>query len=187
MKFLKEFFTEFLQPLSLILAISILATFAPVGLSQTTAPPPPSPEMRYYDFWPGTWFKVVDGRVDKKASSFRIKRSIHAAAFEEEWRQVDDQGNVLVSRAIRAWDQVNKRWMFAWISDNSLFQVWEGRKYGDRWYIVREFEVGGKRFLSRQAWWSGGKGRVVRISERSFDEGATWELRFREEYERVSP
>ena len=141
--------------------------------------------MTYYDFWPGTWARIVNGRPDTKASSFTVKRGVHPAAFEEEWRLVSDTGTVSLSRAIRAWDQVGKRWMFVWVSDNALFQVWEGQKVGDRWYIVREFEIDGKRFLSRQAWWPESHDRVIRVSERSVDGGATWQPRFREEYGRV--
>ena len=164
----------------------LLALSAASASAQTDAPPPPSPEMSYYDFWPGTWARIINGRVDTKASAFRVTRGIHAAAFEEEWRQVDEKGAVRLSRAIRAWDQVTNRWMFTWVSDNALFQVWAGRKYGDRWYIVREFEVGGRRFLSRQAWWPEGGNRVVRVMERSLDGGQTWELRSRTEYGRAS-
>jgi hypothetical protein len=164
----------------------LLAISAPSASAQTDAPPPDSPEMRYYDFWPGAWARIVNGRIDRNDIAFRVKRGVHAAAFEEEWRQVDEKGVVRLSRAIRAWDQVASRWMFVWVSGNALFQVWEGRKYGDRWYIVREFEVGGRRFLSRQAWWSEGPDRVARVLERSFDEGKTWEVRYRDEYARVS-
>jgi hypothetical protein len=141
--------------------------------------------MKYYDFWPGHWSKIVNGRVDPKATTFIVKRGVHEAAYEEEWRQVNDRGEVALSRAFRAWDQVGKRWMFAWVSQNALFQVWDGRKFGDRWYIVREFEIDGKKFLSRQAWWPSGQDRITRIMERSFDNGATWELRSREEFGKV--
>ena len=72
-----------------------------------------------------------------------------------------------------------------WVSDNALFQVWDGQKVGDRWYIVREFEIDRKRFLARQAWWPEGVDRVVRVSERSFDGGETWQPRFRQEYGRL--
>ena len=168
-----------------LIGVASLLASAPFARAQTDAPPPPSPEMSYYDFWPGTWVRIVNGRVDLKASSFRVTRGIHAAAFEEEWRQVDEKGVVRLSRAIRAWDQVSNRWMLTWVSDNALFQVWEGRKYGDRWYIVREFEVGGRRFLSRQAWWPEDPNRVIRVMERSFDDGKSWELRSRTEYGRA--
>lgn len=163
---------------------SCVAVAAQAG-AQTDAPLVASPETAYYDFWPGTWARIVDGRPDARASSFVVRRGVHPAAFEEDWRLVDAAGTVRASRGMRAWDQVGKRWMFAWVSDNALFQVWEGQKIGDRWYIVREFEVDGKRFLSRQAWWPEGPDRVIRVSERSLDGGATWAVRSRDEYGRV--
>jgi len=171
-----------LQLLGLMFAGASLS----IGWAQTDAPAPASAEMRHFDFWPGKWVKIVNGHPDPKATSFTVKRSIHDAAFEEEWRQINDRGEIAVSRAFRAWDQIGGRWMLAWISQNALFQVWEGRKFGDRWYIVREFEVEGRKFLSRQAWWLSGPDRVTRLMERSFDGGANWELRSREEFGRVA-
>lgn len=93
-----------------------------------------SEDTHYYDFWPGTWVEVVDGRADTSATTFTVRRSVHPAAFEEDWRLVYN-GASHQSTALRAWDQVNNRWMFTWISDNALFQVWEGQKRGDHWYI----------------------------------------------------
>lgn len=173
-------------PLILVVMVVLLA-LSESASAQTDALPSSSPEMHYYDFWPGTWYRIIDGRMDETKLSFRVTRSVHAAAFEEEWIQEDEKGSARLSRGIRAWDQINNRWMFVWISENALFQVWEGRKYGDRWYIVREFEINGRRFLSRQAWWPEGTNRVVRIMERSFDGGTTWELRSRSEYGRAQP
>jgi hypothetical protein len=168
-----------------VILVSSTVAIAAAALAQTASPPAPSPEMKYYDFWPGTWVRVVNGRADTDASRFVVRRGVHSAAFEEDWRLVSDPGTVSTSRAIRAWDQIGRRWMFVWISDNALFQVWEGQKVGDRWYIVKEFEIDGKRFLSRQAWWPEGQDRLIRVSERSFDGGATWQPRFREEYVRL--
>jgi hypothetical protein len=174
------------QLLKIVVILVVCCVGAAGTLSaQTSAPPAASPEMKHYDFWPGTWARIVKGEPDPTASTFVVRRGVHPASFEEDWRLVDDAGVVRASRAIRAWDQIGRRWMFVWVSDNALFQVWEGRKVGDRWYIVREFEVDGQRFLSRQAWWPEGQDRVVRISEHSFDGGSTWRTRFREEYGRV--
>jgi hypothetical protein len=69
--------------------------------------------------------------------------------------------------------------MLAWINADGVFQVWEGRTVGADWYVYRAFEQQGKRFWSRQAWIAGGPDRVTRIMERSFDDGASWELRSR--------
>ena len=162
-----------------------LAIMVSTVCAQTTSAPKVSTEMKYYDFWPGTWALVVNGKIDEKASSFRVSRGIHDAAFDEEWRLVNEKGEVLVSRGMRAWDQASSRWMFAWVSANALFQVWEGRKFGDDWYIVREFEADGRKFLSRQALLQGGPDRIVWVSERSNDGGKTWEPRFRQEFGRL--
>ncbi|MFW6078372.1 MAG: hypothetical protein ACODAE_02045 [Gemmatimonadota bacterium] len=152
---------------------------------QTDAPMPDSPEARYFDFWPGTWVEVVDGAPDTAATTFTVTRGVHRSAFEERWKLVYD-GAAHRSTALRAWDRVNERWMFTWVSDNGLFQVWEGRKVGDDWYIVREFEIDGERFLSRQAWIPRGRNELVRVMERSFDGGQSWETRSRTRFRRVS-
>jgi len=42
-------------------------------------------DAKYFDFWEGTWHVInADGTIDT-ASYFKVKRSVHPAAFEEEW------------------------------------------------------------------------------------------------------
>jgi hypothetical protein len=145
-----------------------------------------SADTHYYDFFVGRWLPVENGRVDTAGTSFTVRRSIHPAAYEEYWEQrVDSQ--VLRSTALRAWDQVAGRWMFTWVSDNGLYQVWQGEKVGADWYIVREFDFEGQKFLSRQAWIPDGPGRLVRVMERSTDGGKTWQTRSRGTFQRVAP
>lgn len=166
------------------LAGALLVAHAGAAAAQTDAPFVASEATRYYDFWPGTWAEVVDGEPDTTRTTFRVRRVVHPAAYEEAWKLVYD-GAAHHSTAIRAWDQVSERWMFAWVSENGLFQVWEGREVDGDWYIVREFEVDGRRFLSRQAWLPEDDDHLVRVMERSFDGGATWEPRSRTRFARV--
>jgi hypothetical protein len=142
-------------------------------------------DARYYDFWPGTWYRVIDGEIDTTNTRFHVTPGIHSAAFEETWRLVIDSTTTITARALRAWDAGAGHWQYVWISDDGLFQVWEGRRVNGDWYIYREFEGQGEPLLSRQAWLPQESGRVVRISEQSSDGGATWRRRFREEYRRV--
>lgn len=151
---------------------------------QTDAPMPDTEDAHYFDFWPGTWVEMVEGKPDPSATTFSVTESVHSAAFEEVWKLVYG-GTTHHSVALRAWDQTQHRWMFTWVSDNGLFQVWEGRKFGDDWYIVREFEVDGERFLSRQAWLPASENELVRVMERSFDGGQTWEPRSRTRFKRI--
>lgn len=126
-----------------------------------------------------------NGQIDTAGTWFEVRRGVHDAAFEEGWRLRIDSATTIRARAFRAWDAAAERWMYAWVSDNGLFQTWEGRRVGDDWYIYRRFGTGADAFLSRQAWIPVEPGRVVRTIERSTDGGDTWALRVREEYMRV--
>jgi hypothetical protein len=148
-----------------------IATLRSVGDQQTD-------DSAYFDFWPGSWHRVDGDHIDPEAS-FVITRGINRSAFDEWWRLRGDKNEVLISRAMRVWDTSTRRWMLAWINADGVFQVWEGRTVGADWYVYRAFEQQGKRFWSRQAWIAGGPDRVTRIMERSFDDGASWELRSR--------
>lgn len=143
-----------------------------------------SEDQRYYDFWPGTWYRVVDGAIDTTGTRFNVRR-VYDAAFEETWRLVVDSTTTIAARALRAWDRSERRWRYVWISESGHFQVWEGRQVDGDWFLYNEFDIDGERVLSRQAWIPRGADRLVRISEHSRDGGRTWEERFREEYERI--
>lgn len=171
-----------------LVAATLLAAGAAPGVSgQTDAPMTESEDTHYYDFWPGNWAEIVDGRPDPTADRFEVRRVVSQAAFEETWHLVyDGDDHATVSMALRAWDQVTGSWRFVWIGDNGLFQVWEGEKVDGDWYIVKEFEIGGQTILSRQAWIPDGDDRVVRLHQRSTDSGRTWTTRYRTVFERIS-
>jgi hypothetical protein len=158
----------------MILAALLLTCVA--AFPQDMAPLVESADTHYYDFWVGRWVVEKDGQIDPAGQTFTVARGIHAAALEETWKG---------ARAFRAWDKTAGRWMHIWISANGLLQVWEGRKVGSDWYMFKEFDINGDRYLSRQAVLNRGPGRAVRISERSDDGGKTWVVRFQEDLRRV--
>jgi hypothetical protein len=158
-----------------------LAVLLALSLAQA-----PATDAAYYAFWPGTWCALVDDAPRADQSCFVVKTGLHDAVFDEEWVQLVD-GQRLVSKAMRAWDPIEKRWMLVWVSAEGHFQIWNGTKVGSDWYIVRAFEQGGQSFLSRQAWIPNGAGRLVRVMERSFDNGVTWQPRSRTEFGRLQP
>jgi hypothetical protein len=167
--------------------MSLMATVAYIGTpasAQTNEPFEGHAQSGYYDFWPGVWQQIIDGEPDPDATTFVVRRSVHPAAYLEEWTQVDD-GVARESFAIRAWDQINDRWMFTWISENALYQTWSSERVGDDWYIVKEWNIGGKVFLTRQAWIPDDPDTLVRVFERSFDDRATWETVSRTRFKRV--
>jgi hypothetical protein len=87
-----------------------------------------------------------------------------------------------VARAWRAWDSRTAKWDFAWMSDNGLFQIWEGKKVNDIWYIYKNFVTDGEEVLSRQAFIFEDSKTLKRTSEHSRDNGASWKMRFEEKY-----
>jgi hypothetical protein len=165
--------------------LAAVLVLAPVAAAQTDSGYMQSDDTHYYDFWPGTWIEVIDGVPDTTASRFEVKRSVNPSAFEERWRLVYD-GESHESVAIRSWDQTNNRWAFAWISDNALFQVWDGVKLEGEWYITKEFDIGGQKVHSRQAWIPEGENRLTRVLERSVDGGETWTTRYRGTFVKVA-
>jgi hypothetical protein len=164
--------------------IGLLCGVAFPAAAQDVIHQPFPPAARYFDFWPGTWYRVVNGLPDTTATRFTVRRSVHSAAWEEEWRMRVDT-SLVVAHAVRAWDATRNRWEYVWVSSQGHFQVWEGRQVGSDWYIYREFEFPTDRYLSRQAWLPISPGRVRRISQKSYDGGVTWQLRFEEEYVRL--
>ena len=145
--------------------------------TQDTLPLVESADTHYYDFWVGTWLEVKDGKVVDGPPAFTVVRGVHAGALEETW----GSGAPVSARAFRTWDKTAGRWMHVWVSANGLFQVWEGRKVGADWYMFKEFDIQGDRYLSRQAILPDGENKAVRISERSNDGGKTWQPRFRQQ------
>ena len=169
---------------TLILLILAIHMHPSTAIAQTDAPFEPSVDTHYFDFWPGTWVEVVDGVPDTTATRFEVRRSVNPASFIEHWIQVYD-GAEHASVALRGWDQVQEKWLFTWMSDNALFQMWDGQKIDGHWYIVKEFTINGTTLISRQAWIPDGENRLVRVMERSFDRGETWQTRSRTEFVRL--
>lgn len=135
-------------------------------------------EANYYDHWVGEWYKEVNGKVDK-LPSFVVTQGLYRGSFEETW--IGAGGSF--SKAWRAWDNRTKKWDFAWMSVDGLFQIWKGKKVNDIWYMYNTFILdNGEEILSRQAFIPQGSSVLVRTSEHSKDNGKTWKLRFREKY-----
>ena len=138
-------------------------------------------DAKYFSFWSGNWVLLRDdGSVDS-TTFYNVKHGVHEAAYAEEWQM--GPGNKSI--AIRAWDKTNSKWGFVWVSSNGLFQVWDTRKVGKDWYIYKEFDVNGDKYMSRQGFLLQADGTVLRISEKSYD-GIKWELRFKQILKKVS-
>ncbi len=131
----------------------------------------------YYDTWVGEWYKEEEG-VLQSMPTFVVKRALYHSAYEEYWMGAG--GNF--SMAWRAWDSRTRKWDFAWMSTDGLFQNWEGKKVKGIWYIYKTFVINKQKVLSRQAFIPQNDTTLIRTSEHSKDNGHTWRIRFREKY-----
>ncbi len=139
-------------------------------------------KSKYFDFWEGTWHQVIEGKVDTTATKFIVHRGMHEFFFTEDWWMVDSEGGSLKAYGIRSWDQVNSTWSYVWLSAEGHYQIWDTKKVDGHWYIYKTFNFNGDKYLSRQAWIPTSANELTRVSEKSYDNGQTWELRFREFY-----
>ncbi len=171
--------------MKILFALLLFTLLGSSVLGQDMDPFKPSGEAKYYDFWEGNWIALKeDGSIDSNATSFKISKSVHNAAWSEAWYSLSGK-NALKASALRAWDKTNEKWMYVWISENGLFQVWDGKKVDNHWYFYKEFDIKGDKYLSRQGWIPVDQNKVMRISQKSYDQGKTWELRFKIYYQRM--
>ena len=133
-------------------------------------------DLAYFDNWIGSWYPVVNGKIGEKPR-FVVKQALYKGSFEETWLLED-----YLAKAWRAWDSRTKKWDFAWMTDDGLFQIWDGRKVNGIWYMYKIFIIEGKEVLSRQAFIFPNDHTLIRTSEHSKDNGKTWRLRFKEKY-----
>lgn len=145
---------------------------------------PDAGDVRYYDAWPGAWHRI-DGERVEPVPTFVVRRGPGHSFLEDWYLEID--GKRAPSFGLRSWDPESRTWRLVWVSDPGLFQIWDGIRHPDGWYIVRRFGEGPGAFLSRQAWIPQGPDRMLRTIERSTDDGKTWTVRYRDVFTRVSP
>lgn len=153
---------------------------APQLLGQRVALPD-STDIHYYDQWPGAWYRVEGNRVDS-LPTFEVRRG-PGNSFLEDWYLVID-GVRSHSFGLRSWDAQSRAWRLVWVAAPDHFQIWDGRKEPDGWYVIRTFGEGVSTFVSRQAWIPQGPDRLLRTIERSTDGGRTWTVRNRDQFQR---
>ncbi len=164
----------------------LILVFPTACLAQNRLPDTSNKDTDYFDFWPGTWYMEVDGKMDTTATKFVVEQGVNEWTYEETWVLVYPESNsIYKARGIRGWSPTTQSWPYIWMGESGFFQQWEGRKVDGHWYIYKHFNINGDKYLSRQAWIPESNGtRLMRISEKSYDEGKTWELRFKEYYQK---
>ena len=141
-----------------------------------------SSDIHYYDRWPGVWHRIEGDRMDS-LPTFEVRRGPGNSFLESWYLVIDDERSP--SFGLRSWDPATETWRLVWVAEPDLFQIWDGIKLENGWYIVRRFGEEADTFLSRQAWIPQGPDRLLRTIERSTDGGRTWNVRYRDLYQRA--
>lgn len=158
-----------------IVILSIVLTLSQICIAQNSSE---NRDVEYYKNWIGQWYQEVDGKVNE-LPSFVVTQGLYIGSFEETW--IGAGGTF--SKAWRAWDSRTKKWDFAWMSVDGLFQIWDGKKVNGIWYMYQTFILdNGEEVVSRQAFIPKDGSTLIRTSEHSRDNGKTWTLRFKEKY-----
>ncbi|MGE0353943.1 MAG: hypothetical protein AB7Q69_11925 [Gemmatimonadales bacterium] len=170
------------------IAPAVLLLSVSIGLAEDLRGQRPVPadssDPHYYDQWPGSWHRVQGDQVDS-LPSFEVRRG-PGNSFLEDWFLVID-GQRTRSFGLRSWDPDSRTWRLVWVADPGHFQIWDGLKQNDGWYIIRKFGAGADAFLSRQAWIPQGPDGFLRTIERSTDGGKSWTVRYSDGFQRVEP
>jgi hypothetical protein len=141
----------------------------------------PEGDANYFDFLEGNWYKIRNDSTIDKEDYKKIKRSVNASSFIEEWHFSNGQTSI----ALRAWDKTNKKWTFTWTNDEALFQVWENKKIDSVWYIYRQFDTNGEKYTARQSFILQSDGTMIWQGERSTDD-KTWTVRWKDRFKKVN-
>ena len=105
-----------MKTLKLLIVASIMLFQANIIFAQGNEP---SDDSNYYKDWVGQWYEVIDGKTNE-FPSFVVRKSLYYSSFEKVWMQ--GKGGHYC-KAWRAWDGRTKKWNFAWISTDGLFQL----------------------------------------------------------------
>ena len=165
-----------------LFATTLVLLVVASGARGQQAAPSDSSDVHYYDRWPGVWHRVPGNVVDSLPTC-EVRRG-PGNSFLEEWSLVVD-GKRSPSFGLRSWDPATKTWKLVWVADPDHFQIWDGIKQPNGWYVTRQFGEGASAFLSRQAWIPQGEDRLLRTIERSTDGGRSWTVRYRDVYQRL--
>ncbi len=159
--------------LSFLLASQVLAADSQVfGNYHPKAPA----EIAQYDFMKGQWDLTVthfrpDGTETKNKATFTGKWIVEGFVFQQDFKSAYIAGS-----EFRAWDPTNKKWVGHNIYAGSLWRDVEAEFIdGKMIVLISAWNARLGSFLNRETYSEIEKDSFVVRSERSFDEGKTWE------------
>ena len=144
-----------------------------------TAPqgPPPNPcpnqsEFRQFDFWVGEWNVTSEGQTVAQSS---IQKIIGSCVIYENYSQSDGY----VGKSFNFYDAFLKKWRQTWVDSGGNVSEFSGEvKDGTMHYEGESHRQNGRKILRKMILTPLGPDKVRQYSERSLDDGKTWQVAY---------
>jgi len=135
-----------------ILFTIILSVLFAIGFSNSTNAQDDcsSKELKAFDFLLGDW------KQDGSSGRMEITKILDGCGIHEVWLLKEFNAVLL-----RNFNNATKKWYLTFTAHDLIPQVWEGRSENGNWYFYREWELNGRKRLSRTYW--------NQTSDRSFE------------------
>ena len=130
---------------------------------------------RQFDFWLGAWKAVWEGGEGTN----RITMGFDGRVVVENFTAPD-----LVGMSVSVYDPERKLWCQTWVDNNGSYLDFTGGFADGKMVLIRDAVVKGRSFKQRMVWFNIETDRFDWTWERSDDNGATWQVKWKIKYTR---
>lgn len=157
------------------------------GYSQTVIKNAETDPARYFDFWVGEWdlhWEAPDGTIEYGTNT--IEKILDGKVILENFEATSGRFKGYKGKSFSVYHAKDKTWKQTWVDSEGAYLDFSGETGGEKRIFIRD-GVGrdGKPVMQRMVF------RDITINsltwdwERSTDNGQTWQLQWRIEYQRA--
>lgn len=146
------------------------------------APPAPcsAPECRQFDFWIGEWELSWDNGDNGQATGTNtISAILDSCVIQEQF-----DGGSFKGMSVSVYNPTKEQWEQTWVDNAGNYMAFTGGMDGERMILSQEAEIDGQRVQRRMVFYNIEQHQFDWDWEVSYDNGQTWELRWRIHYQR---
>ena len=129
-----------------------------------------------FDFWLGDW-ELTWGENDHGTN--RIERIMDGAAIQEKF-----EGDEYKGMSVSVFSKEDNRWHQTWVDSSGSYLDFTGEFSDGKMILARDGIVGGKPVKQRMVWYDITGNNFQWSWERSEDEGITWHVIWKIQYQR---
>ena len=133
-----------------------------------------------FDFWIGDW-NLTWG--DDQHGVNRIRSILAGKVIQENFESED--ADKLIGLSVSVYNPIDRQWRQTWVDNQGSYLDFVGEWHGDKMILQRPAVVEGQPVLQRMVWYNIEANRFEWNWERSSDEGQTWKVVWKINYERM--